>query len=66
MAQAGYDPRVAISFWERMERSAGGGTPEFLSTHPGHGTRVEQLRVWMPEAMRLYEASTPAPNARLA
>src|SRR5262249_5905530 len=37
MAQAGYDPRVAISFWERMERSGGGGgTPEFLSTPPSH------------------------------
>ena len=64
MAQAGYDPRAAIGFWERMERSGGGGTPEFLSTHPSHGTRVEQLRAWMPEATRLYEASTPAPNAR--
>ena len=65
MAQAGYDPRAAIAFWERMERSDGGGTPEFLSTHPSHGTRVEQLRVWMPEALRLYEASTPAPNSRV-
>ncbi len=65
MAQAGYDPRTAIGFWERMERSGGRGAPEFLSTHPSHGTRVEQLRVWMPDATRLYDAATPAPNARL-
>ena len=66
MAQAGYDPRAAIGFWERMERSGDkGGPPEFLSTHPSHGTRVEQLRVWMPEAMRLYEAATPAPTGPL-
>jgi metalloendopeptidase OMA1, mitochondrial len=67
MAQAGYDPRVAVEFWQRMERSGGGGgTPEFLSTHPGHGTRVKQLSEWMPEATRLYDATPHAPNARLA
>jgi metalloendopeptidase OMA1, mitochondrial len=67
MAQAGYDPRVAIGFWQRMEQSSGakGGPPEFLSTHPGHGTRAQQIRGWMPEATRLYEATTPAPNAPL-
>jgi len=67
MAQAGYDPRVAFGFWQRMEQSSSGkgGPPEFLSTHPGHGTRVQQIRAWMPEAMRLYEATTPAPNASL-
>src|SRR5262245_3379654 len=67
MAQAGYDPRVAIGFWQRMERSSGakGGPPEFLSTHPGHGARVQQINAWMPEALRLYEATTPAPNAPL-
>lgn len=67
IAQAGYDPRTAIGFWERMERSSRGqgGPPEYLSTHPSHGTRIEQIRGWMPEAMRLYEAATPAPNAPL-
>lgn len=64
MAQAGYDPRAAIGFWERMERSDR-GTPQFRSTHPGHGTRLQQLGAWMPEATRLYEATTPAPNRRL-
>jgi metalloendopeptidase OMA1, mitochondrial len=67
MAKAGYDPRAAIGFWERMERGGGkGGPPEFLSTHPSHGTRVEQLRAWMPEASRLYDAATHAPNAPLS
>lgn len=64
MAQAGYDPREAIPFWERMERVAKDGAPEFLSTHPGKGTRIEQLRRWMPDAVRLYEAAAPAPDAR--
>ncbi len=67
MAQAGYDPHAAIGFWERMERSSGaqGGPPQFLSTHPSHGSRIEQIRGWIPEAMRLYEATTPAPDAPL-
>jgi predicted Zn-dependent protease len=62
MAQAGYDPREAIAFWRRMDEatSASGKPPEFLSTHPGHDTRVRQLEAWMPEATRLYAQSTRA------
>jgi predicted Zn-dependent protease len=66
MAQAGYDPREALGFWQRMEQKGGGGTPEFLSTHPNHGTRAKQLSEWMPEATRLYDAVPHAPNTRLA
>lgn len=57
MARAGYDPREAIGFWERMEEaSAGRGAPaEFMSTHPSHGTRVTQLRELMPKALAEYE-----------
>lgn len=54
-AQAGYDPREAPRLWERMERLSGGKSPsEFLSTHPSHGTRIQQLQKWMPEALALY------------
>ena len=56
MAKAGYDPRAAVEFWERMERSAGGGTtPVWLSTHPSHGTRVSDIKGWLPEALRYYK-----------
>jgi predicted Zn-dependent protease len=48
-----------------MEHTSRGGSSEFLSTHPSHGTRITQLRAWIPEAMRLYEATSPAPNAPL-
>jgi predicted Zn-dependent protease len=65
-ADAGYDPREAIGLWERMAAlSQGGGPAEFLSTHPSHGTRIEQLKAWMPEAMAIYQKRTPAPNALL-
>ncbi len=54
-AQAGYDPREALRLWERMEQLSGGKSPsEFLSTHPSHGTRIQQLQQWMPEALALY------------
>lgn len=60
MARAGYDPRGAVAFWQRMERAGGGGAPEFLSTHPSHGTREQQIQAWLPEALRYYEASARA------
>ncbi|HSJ67579.1 MAG TPA: M48 family metallopeptidase [Anditalea sp.] len=56
MAIAGYDPREAPRFWERMEAQAGGGArpPEFLSTHPGPNRRIDQLNKMMPAAMEYY------------
>ena len=50
MAIAGYNPDEAVPFWERMAAMGGGGTPEFLSTHPSDATRIKQLRDWTPEA----------------
>lgn len=53
-AKAGYDPQVAIGFWEKM--SAGGGAPpEFLSTHPSGTTRITDLRKEMPTASAEYQ-----------
>ncbi|MXZ12499.1 MAG: M48 family metallopeptidase [Candidatus Dadabacteria bacterium] len=65
MAKAGYDPREAIPFWERMGAAGRGSPPEFLSTHPGYRTRIKNLRKWIPEAMEYYEASRKAPNNRI-
>jgi predicted Zn-dependent protease len=56
MAEAGYDPRQAVAFWQRMEQlSSGGAPPEFLSTHPSHETRISNLQGWLPEALAAYE-----------
>jgi predicted Zn-dependent protease len=58
MAMAGYDPREAPKFWERMtELSGGQQPPEFLSTHPSHQTRVNDLNKWMPEALAYYKGN---------
>lgn len=57
-AMAGYDPQVAIPFWERMAKSGGAKPPEFLSTHPADDTRIEKLRNIMPEALKFYNSSS--------
>jgi metalloendopeptidase OMA1, mitochondrial len=58
MARAGYDPAQAIEFWKRMSSMSGsGGTPQFLSTHPAHETRVATLQQWLPKAQAEYEKS---------
>lgn len=55
-AMAGYNPQEAIGLWQRMQAQAGsGGTPEFLSTHPGPERRIEQLQKYMPEALTYYK-----------
>ena len=64
-ADAGYDPREAVLLWERMAESSKGGPPEFLSTHPAHDTRIQDLRKWMPEAMARYERAPKAPASTL-
>lgn len=60
LANAGYDPREAPAFWQRMSDMSGGGGSgfeEYLSTHPSHERRIEQLSAAVPEAMQLYESS---------
>ncbi len=53
MTMAGYDPNQAPLFWERMTTVAGGQeSPEFMSTHPSHSTRISDLKKWIPEALR--------------
>lgn len=56
MAAAGYNPQEAINLWERMQAASGGNRPpEFLSTHPSEGSRISQLKKYLPEAMKYYK-----------
>jgi len=56
MARAGYDPRQAVAFWQRMLRaSRGKEPPEFASDHPSDKHRVERIMGWLPEAEKAYK-----------
>ncbi|WP_339864992.1 M48 family metallopeptidase [uncultured Algoriphagus sp.] len=58
MAIAGYDPREAPIFWERMLANENGqAPPEFLSTHPASQTRIDKLNKHMPEALKFYKGN---------
>lgn len=54
-AKAGYDPREAIPLWQNMAALKETHTPEFLSTHPSHSTRIEKLKAQMPDVLPFYE-----------
>jgi len=55
MARAGFDPHASVQLWKNMEKQGGGQPPEFLSTHPSHGSRIRDLERRMPRAERLYQ-----------
>jgi predicted Zn-dependent protease len=55
MAKAGYDPREAVPFWQRMNEKGGSRPPEFLSTHPAPETRIKDIKSHIPEAMKYYK-----------
>jgi predicted Zn-dependent protease len=55
MAMAGYDPREAPIFWERMAAAGGATPPEFLSTHPGPDRRIQRLNANMSKALEYYK-----------
>ncbi len=50
MAMAGYDPKAAIDFWQRMAKDKSGGGLSFLSTHPSDEDRISEIRKYLPEA----------------
>lgn len=60
MARAGFDPQQSVELWRNMAAAGGGQPPEFLSTHPAHGSRIEALQKAMGEAMEIYRAATLA------
>ncbi|HEU4621421.1 MAG TPA: M48 family metallopeptidase [Burkholderiaceae bacterium] len=55
MARAGYDPRGAITVWQKMAKASQNSSPEFLSTHPSHSTRIADLSAYAQRVMPLYE-----------
>lgn len=56
-AMAGYDPRVAIPFWQRMATGSSANRSDMFSDHPSDAKRIAALQQEMPEALKYYEAS---------
>ncbi|KAI1126333.1 peptidase family M48-domain-containing protein [Nemania abortiva] len=57
MAEACYDPREALGFWERMRRAQQEEPPEWMSTHPSHSNRIQKIQEWMPKALdKMHES----------
>ena len=55
-AAACFDPREAVPLWERMDAASGGqAPPEFSSTHPNPGTRIQNLSALMPRALEYQQ-----------
>jgi predicted Zn-dependent protease len=57
-ARAGYDPRAAISLWQKMQGMGGGQPPKFLSTHPSHEDRIKDLQEYSAKVLPLYQQAT--------
>jgi predicted Zn-dependent protease len=53
-AMAGYDPEVAVSFWQRMSSATGGGSSSIFADHPSDAQRIQQIQGWLPEAKKYY------------
>src|SRR5262245_49993843 len=53
-AQSGYDPRAAVSLWQKMAARSGGQPPQWLSTHPAHETRIRDLQAYAQRVLPLY------------
>ena len=56
-ARAGYDPRAAVSLWNKMASQSAGAPPQWLSTHPSHANRQRDLAAYAERVMPLYQAA---------
>ncbi|SFG18482.1 M48 family metallopeptidase [Prevotella sp. KH2C16] len=56
-AMAGYDPRVAVPFWQRMAAGNSASQSDVFSDHPSDAKRIAALQRDMPEALKYYQAS---------
>jgi len=54
MARAGYDPRAAVTLWNKMNAAASSGQPKFLSTHPAPKERIKDIEKNLPRVLPLY------------
>jgi Zn-dependent protease with chaperone function len=53
----GIEPRAAVSVWRKMAAASQGQPPQFLSTHPGHAQRIQEIERNLPRVLPLYQAA---------
>lgn len=67
MTIAGYNPDVAIGFWQKMSAD-GQQVPEFMSTHPSDAKRIREIEKELPkikEQLQVVPATTtPVTNTK--
>ncbi|HVL55656.1 MAG TPA: M48 family metallopeptidase [Burkholderiaceae bacterium] len=60
-ARAGFDPRAAVSLWQKMSAQAQRAPPEWLSTHPSHANRIRQIEARLPKVLPIYAQAVGRP-----
>ena len=53
-AMAGYDPNVAVSFWQRMSQGNNSNQSDMFSDHPSDAKRIAAIKQKLPEALTYY------------
>ena len=57
-AMAGYDPNVAVAFWQRMSQGSSSNQNDMFSDHPSDAKRIAAIKAEMPEALKYYKPAT--------
>lgn len=60
-ARAGFDPRAGLVVWQKMAAVSKGDTPQWLSSHPSHSTRISEIGKQLEQAMPLYASAVGKP-----
>ena len=61
-ARSGYDPRAGVTLWQKMAAASKGAPPQFMSTHPSSGTRIQDIEANLPKVLPLYQRSAKPPQ----
>lgn len=59
-AMAGYDPNVAVAFWQRMSQGSSSNQNDMFSDHPSDAKRIAAIKAEMPEALKYYKPAKKA------
>jgi len=61
-ARSGYDPEAGVRLWQKMGEASKGAPPQWLSTHPSGGSRIQDIRANLPKVEALYAKAEKPPR----